>query len=89
GFPAGVLNVVNGWGPSVGGPLVRHPLVGKVSFTGSSAVGRRVAGEAAANTKRVTLELGGKSPLVVLKDADLRRAAEATWQGLFTNSGAR
>ncbi|KAL8446431.1 hypothetical protein Emed_004885 [Eimeria media] len=87
GFPPGVLNVVNGWGDTVGATLIQHPLVNKVSFTGSSAVGKKVAQECAATMKRVTLELGGKSPLVILKDADIKKACEATWQGLFFNSG--
>ncbi|KAL8273405.1 hypothetical protein Esti_002650 [Eimeria stiedai] len=87
GFPPGVFNVVNGWGDTVGASLIQHPLVNKVSFTGSSAVGRKVAQECAATMKRVTLELGGKSPLVVLKDADIKKACKATWQGLFFNSG--
>ncbi|KAL8444537.1 hypothetical protein Emag_005433 [Eimeria magna] len=87
GFPPGVFNVVNGWGDTVGATLIQHPLVNKVSFTGSSAVGKKVAQECAATMKRVTLELGGKSPLVILKDADIKKACEATWQGLFFNTG--
>lgn len=87
GFPPGVLNVLSGWGDTVGSYLTRHPLVSKVSFTGSSAVGRIIARECASTMKRVTLELGGKSPLVVLKDADIESACEATWTGLFYNSG--
>lgn len=87
GFPPGVLNVLSGWGDTVGCWLIRHPLVSKVSFTGSSAVGRLVAEECAATVKRVTLELGGKSPLVVLNDADVEKACAATWKGLFSNSG--
>ncbi|CDI78711.1 aldehyde dehydrogenase, putative [Eimeria acervulina] len=87
GFPAGVFNVLNGFGESVGAHLIRQPLVQKVSFTGSSSVGCLVAQECAATVKRVTLELGGKSPLIILKDADIQKAAEATWKGLFHNSG--
>ncbi|KAL8425144.1 hypothetical protein Efla_006105 [Eimeria flavescens] len=87
GFPPGVFNVVNGWGDTVGANLIKHPLVNKVTFTGSSAVGRLVAQQCASTMKRVTLELGGKSPLVVLKDADIKKACEATWAGLFVNSG--
>lgn len=87
GIPPGVFNVLNGWGDTVGAFMIKHPLVKKVSFTGSSAVGRLIAAECAATMKRVTLELGGKSPLVVLKDANLERACEATWEGLFSNSG--
>lgn len=87
GFPSGVFNVLNGWGDTVGSFLTSHPSVSKVSFTGSSAVGREVARKCAESVKRVTLELGGKSPLVVLKDADVEKACEATWTGLFYNSG--
>lgn len=87
GFPPGVFNVLSGWGDTVGSWLIRHPLVSKVSFTGSSTVGRLVAEECAATVKRVTLELGGKSPLVVLNDANVEKACEATWKGLFFNSG--
>ncbi|OEH77203.1 aldehyde dehydrogenase [Cyclospora cayetanensis] len=87
GLPPGVLNVLNGWGDTVGAALIRNPNVDKVSFTGSSHVGRLVAEECAATVKRVTLELGGKSPLVVLNDANIKNACEATWKGLFNNSG--
>ena len=68
--------------------LLQHPLIDKVAFTGSTEIGKVVAGDAAAsNLKRVTLELGGKSPLVVLKDADLDQAVETAHFGLFFNQG--
>ncbi|HZC52495.1 MAG TPA: aldehyde dehydrogenase family protein [Mycobacterium sp.] len=74
GYPPGVFNVVTGYGPSTGEALVGHPLVRKVSFTGSTRAGRRVATLAAAGVKRVSLELGGKSANIVLPDGDLQQA---------------
>jgi phenylacetaldehyde dehydrogenase len=74
GFPAGVVNIVNGFGPAVGAPLAEHPLVDKISFTGSTATGRRIVQAALGNLKKVSLELGGKSPVVVMPDADLDQA---------------
>src|SRR5690606_14216872 len=71
-FPAGVLNVIHGRGPEVGEPLVTHPQVKAVSFTGSTAVGRRIAGLAAPLLKKVSLELGGKNPTLVFADSDWR-----------------
>src|SRR5260221_11688355 len=70
GFPPGVFNVVTGYGPGTGGPLVRHPGVDKVAFTGSTATGIRVMKDAADHLARVSLELGGKSPNIVFADAD-------------------
>ncbi len=87
GLPEGVVQVVVGEGPVVGRRLVAHPDVAKVTFTGSTAVGRQVMAEAAATIKRVTLELGGKSASVVFADADLERAAAATPGGVFANAG--
>src|SRR5882757_3035306 len=75
GVPPGVLNVVTGLGSVVGAALVAHNDVDKVSFTGSTAVGRQIVQAASGNLKRVTLELGGKSPVIVLDDADLEMAA--------------
>lgn len=86
GFPAGVVNVVPG-GPSTGAALVRHPGVDKVSFTGSPEVGREVQQVAADTFKRVTLELGGKSPHIVLADADIDAAIQGISMGLFFNQG--
>ena len=67
GFPPGVVNVIPGYGPTAGAAIVQHPAVDKVAFTGSTAVGRIIQQEAAGSLKRVTLELGGKSPNIVLK----------------------
>jgi acyl-CoA reductase-like NAD-dependent aldehyde dehydrogenase len=86
GLPPGVLNVVTG-GPDVGARLASHPDVDKVSFTGSTAVGRQVMSLAADTVKRVTLELGGKSAVIVLDDADLRTAVDAALFGCFLYSG--
>lgn len=87
GLPAGVFNLVNGDGPGVGEPLAAHPEVDMVSFTGSTRAGRRVAQLAAQRVARVALELGGKSPLVILDDADLERAVEYGVRDCFANSG--
>jgi betaine-aldehyde dehydrogenase len=87
GLPDGVLNVVNGPGRVVGERIVEHPDVAKVAFTGSTAVGRRVAERAAQTIKRVTLELGGKSANIVFADADLGRAAAAAPLAVFGNAG--
>jgi acyl-CoA reductase-like NAD-dependent aldehyde dehydrogenase len=86
-IPAGVVNVVSGFGPDAGEALVAHPEVDLVSFTGSTRAGRRVAELAAAGIKRATLELGGKSPNVILEDADLAQAVEVGVQQAFTNAG--
>ena len=74
GFPAGVLNVVPGFGPTAGSALVRHPGVDAIAFTGSTDVGKIVMREAAETLKKVSLELGGKSPNIVFADADLKDA---------------
>ena len=87
GLPPGVLNVVTGTGPEAGEPLVTHPNVRKVAFTGSVPTGRRVMQLAAQDIKNVSLELGGKSPIVVFADADLRQAIEWIMFGIFWNQG--
>jgi acyl-CoA reductase-like NAD-dependent aldehyde dehydrogenase len=87
GIPEGVVNVVAGPGSTCGARLVEHPDVAKVAFTGSTAVGRRIAASAAATIKRVTLELGGKSPNLVFADADLQAAAAAAPWAVFGNAG--
>jgi acyl-CoA reductase-like NAD-dependent aldehyde dehydrogenase len=87
GLPAGVFNVVTGSGSQVGTPLARHPLVDKISFTGSTEVGRMIQREAAATLKRVTLELGGKSPNIVFADADQKAAVRGAMTGVFYNKG--
>jgi phenylacetaldehyde dehydrogenase len=89
GLPDGVLNVVPGAGGEIGMTLVRHPRVAKVSFTGSTGVGRQVAAAAAEGVKRVTLELGGKSPNLILADADLDRAIAGTAAGVFGHAGQK
>jgi acyl-CoA reductase-like NAD-dependent aldehyde dehydrogenase len=87
GIPEGVLNVVVGSGRVVGERIVEHPDVAKVAFTGSTAVGRRIAARAAETIKRVTLELGGKSANVIFADADLELAAAAAPMAVFGNAG--
>src|SRR5690606_34478818 len=87
GFPAGVLNVVNGRGPSVGEALVVHPGVKAISFTGSSAVGRRIAGLCGPMLKKVSLELGGKNATLVFADSDWRGNLDTLVRSAFQNSG--
>jgi len=87
GLPPGVLNVITGPGSSVGMALVEHAGVDKVSFTGSTEVGKAIQRAAAATVKRVTLELGGKSPNIVLADADLEAAVKGAQLGIFFNQG--
>ena len=87
GFPAGVFNVVTGMGAEVGGPLVRHPGVDKVAFTGSTSTGIRVMQDAATHLAPVSLELGGKSPNIVFDDADLDLATNGALAGIFGASG--
>jgi len=87
GLPAGVFNLVSGVGPVVGEAIASHPLVDMVSFTGSTRAGRRVSELAAQTVKRVALELGGKSPNVILDDADLERAVSDGVGKAFLNSG--
>jgi aldehyde dehydrogenase (NAD+) len=87
GLPAGVLNIVTGYGPVVGEAIASHPMVDMVSFTGSVRAGKRVASLAAENIKKVTLELGGKSAFVVLDDAPLEKAIPAGARNAMLNSG--
>lgn len=87
GLPAGVYNVVTGLGAEVGAPLCSHPDVAHVTFTGSVATGKSVMKAAADHIASVTLELGGKSPIVVLADADLAAAVEGTLKAIYTNAG--
>jgi phenylacetaldehyde dehydrogenase len=87
GFPPGVVNIVTGFGDPAGKALVAHPDVDKVSFTGSTVVGKSIVAAAAGNLKRVALELGGKSPVIVFPDADLDRATEGAANGIFGNAG--
>ncbi len=87
GIAPGVVNVVAGYGPVAGARLVEHPDVAKIAFTGSTAVGRAIAGGAAQTIKRVTLELGGKSANIIFADADLEKAAAAAPWAVFDNAG--
>jgi acyl-CoA reductase-like NAD-dependent aldehyde dehydrogenase len=86
GFPPGVLNVITGDG-STGAALVDHPHVDKIAFTGSTAVGREIGAKAGRALKRVTLELGGKSPNIILPDADIDAAVKGSFQAIYFNSG--
>merc|ERR1719376_1492992 len=87
GFPEGVVNVITGFGPTAGGAIANHSGIDKVAFTGSTEVGKIIQKSAAGNLKRVTLELGGKSPNIILKDCDMAAAVEAAHFGLFFNMG--
>lgn len=87
GFPEGAFNLLTGFGETAGAALTAHPGVDKVTFTGSTEVGRLILRAAAGNFKRVTLELGGKTPVIVLPDADPTRAIEGAARAIFTNAG--
>ncbi|MGI9284952.1 MAG: aldehyde dehydrogenase family protein, partial [Pseudomonadales bacterium] len=87
GLPKGVLNIVTGRGSTIGNDLVNHPGINKVSFTGSTDVGKTVGKAAIENINHVTLELGGKSPMVVFEDANIHRVVDATQQSIFFNTG--
>ncbi|HSI47183.1 MAG TPA: aldehyde dehydrogenase family protein [Ideonella sp.] len=87
GVPPGVLNVVTGFGHEAGAALAAHPGVDKVSFTGSVATGQAIVRASAGNLKRLSLELGGKSPHILFADADVPRAAQAAAIGVFANAG--
>lgn len=87
GLPEGVLNVVTGYGETAGAALAQHPNVDKIAFTGSTEVGRKLVQAAAGNLKRLSLELGGKSPNIVFADADLEAAARGAFLGIFFCQG--
>ena len=87
GFPDGVFNVVSGLGAEIGSALVDHPKVAKITFTGSDATGARIYAQAARTMKRVSLELGGKSPNIVFEDCDLAQAAAGVVSGIFAATG--
>lgn len=87
GFPAGVINVIEGFGETTGTALVKHPKVNKIAFTGSTEVGKFIMKEAANTMKRVTLELGGKSPNIILPDANMKRAVPGALSGIMMNQG--
>ena len=89
GLPPGVLNIIQGYGDEAGAPLVASPDVDVISFTGSTAVGRRIASIAGERLAKVSLELGGKNPLVVCDDADLEAAARWVLLSAFSNAGQR
>jgi betaine-aldehyde dehydrogenase len=87
GLPAGVVNVITGFGETAGAPLVQHPGVNKIAFTGSAAVGKEILKMAADTIKRVTMELGGKSPNIFFADADFEAAIDGALFGVFINQG--
>jgi phenylacetaldehyde dehydrogenase len=87
GFPPGVVNILTGYGEGAGAPLAAHPLVDKIAFTGSTEVGKLIVKASAGNLKKVSLELGGKSPAIVFPDADLDRAIAGTASAIFFNQG--
>lgn len=87
GLPAGVVNIITGFGETTGAALAAHPGVDKIAFTGSPEVGRKIVAASAGNLKRLTLELGGKSPDIVFADANLDAAVQGTAMAIFGNSG--
>ena len=87
GLPAGVLQVLSGSGSAIGDALVTHPLIRKISFTGSTSIGSRIMELASRDVKRISLELGGKSPNIVFADADWQKAADTSPMSVFANTG--
>src|SRR5690348_3428978 len=87
GLPPGVVNIITGFGETAGAPMVRHPDVNKIAFTGSAEVGKIIVKQAAETVKRVTLELGGKSPNIFFADADFEAAIDGALFGVFINQG--
>lgn len=87
GFPPGVINIVNGYGRDAGAALTNHPLVDKIAFTGSTATGSQIMKMAAGSLKNITLETGGKSPLLVFPDADMDQAVKWSHSGIMSNQG--
>ena len=87
GFPPGVVNILTGYGEGAGAPLAAHPLVDKIAFTGSTEVGKLIVKASAGNLKKVSLELGGKSPAIIFPDADLERAIPGAASAIFFNQG--
>jgi|HubBroStandDraft_4_1064222.scaffolds.fasta_scaffold40733_1 acyl-CoA reductase-like NAD-dependent aldehyde dehydrogenase len=87
GLPDGVVNVITGFGPGAGSAISEHPDVDKISFTGSTEVGKLILAASTGNLKRVSLELGGKSPNIIFPDADLEKAIPNAMNGVFFNSG--
>src|SRR5205809_3623899 len=86
-LPPGVVNIITGFGESCGAPLVQHPDVNKIAFTGSAAVGKMIVKMAADTVKRVSLELGGKSPNIFFADADFEASVDGALFGVFINQG--
>lgn len=87
GVPEGVVNVITGFGPGAGSSIAEHPGIDKVAFTGSTEVGKLIQQAAAGNLKRISLELGGKSPNIIFSDADLEQAIPTSMMGVYHNSG--
>jgi len=87
GIPDGVINIVPGFGPTAGAAVVKHPMIDKVAFTGEHTTAQIITRDSAATLKRLTFELGGKSPNVVMADADLDAAAQGAYIGLYLNQG--
>lgn len=87
GFPPGVVNFINGLGKEAGPALVGHPLVDKVAFTGSTGTASQIMGQAAKTLKNITLETGGKSPLLVFEDAEMEQAVKWSHMGIMSNQG--
>lgn len=87
GVPDGVVNLVNGYGHTAGAALSEHPDVDKIAFTGSTEVGKKIVQVASGNLKKVMLELGGKSPVLIYDDADLNTAILSAAMGIFVHSG--
>lgn len=87
GFPPGVINILNGYGRETGSALIQHPGVDKVAFTGSTATGKAIMRSAASTMKNITLETGGKSPVIVFEDAGLKNAVKWTHYGIMGNMG--
>jgi aldehyde dehydrogenase (NAD+) len=87
GFPPGVVNIINGYGREAGAAIVNHPLVDKVAFTGSTATASQIMKMASATLKNITLETGGKSPLLVFSDCDLEQAVRWSHSGIMSNKG--
>jgi phenylacetaldehyde dehydrogenase len=87
GFPPGVINILTGYGETAGAAMTAHPDIDKIAFTGSTEVGRRILAAAAGNLKRISLELGGKSPMIVMPDADVDSVVMGAVPGIFFNAG--
>ncbi|KAI5808561.1 aldehyde dehydrogenase [Peziza echinospora] len=87
GFPPGVVNIITGYGKTAGAAMTSHPGIDKIAFTGSTATGRHIMKAASADLKNITLETGGKSPLIVFEDADLEQAVKWSHIGIMSNMG--